>query len=124
MFMKMREEDKAKIGFNQVFEDYLTVKELHETLHIISNTIDCFGKYDIYAKFLPIKVYFTEEDDVDTKQEINRIMGHIMMKPAHKCITCQYAKTCTQIHMSLEDLANVWDALFFSKAETFKAGVQ
>ena len=123
VFLRVGEKDKAKLmafGSSKGFEDLLTVPEIWKLLHNLYNTVNCFGKFDLFSKFIPIKLVFSSDDGIDTKERIRKLIKLLLLKTDTICYRCQKVDECSKIRIPLTELASIWDGIYFEKAEQYE----
>jgi len=124
-FMKIAPEEintarVMSLGPGYAFEEYLTLDEIWDVFHTLYNTRKCFGKFDLFAKFVPVRMYFSSSDGIDTKERVKVLSNLLMTKPGDVCYKCDKMPTCGLIRTSLLELEVLWDQIYFNRADQFK----
>lgn len=98
------------------FEDFLDKEEVYKFLELLLKTPYCFGKFDLFNKW---RINSIKISDADIASQLKSRVRHVMLKPATHCVRCKYIDKCSVIRISLDELAIVWDNLYFSKGSIF-----
>ena len=124
IFSHVKEEDTAKrqmfMGPATEFAEFLTIEELWDVFHTLYRTKKCFGKFDLFAKFTPMRLYFTKLDDIDTKERVRVLSNLLMSKCSDVCPRCPLVQVCSGIRIPLMELEVLWDNIYFNRADQFK----
>jgi hypothetical protein len=98
--------------------DLLTDTELIEMLDRLYLTTKCFGKYDIFNKWLLFKVDGLKSSVC--KEKVKERLRKLMLRVATTCIRCPYQDKCSNSRIPLDELLTYWDSnIFVTRAEQF-----